>query len=337
MVNPIAMKILDDSQGLCLNTHRYRSEVAVGGDMYMYIYDIPTQKVGLPFGKMSKVSTFALKYSPSGNTLAAGRSNGHVELWDVPTTSMLTPGLFFNHGGYSIRDLAWNALGTKVAFVAPKSDHICVWDTTVRKLGQTPAYIGKGKASYRSVDCHAPSSVYIFQAGTRDLIAKCDTPEHVYLYRVAISPYGKHVAVTINRVSPKKSPKQPWICVYGRYTGEQIATSPVKHQSPIRDIAFSPDGNYIVSGGEDGTLRLWEVESQDSDNDSGPVAPSNGGTKDDNIINGVAFSPDGDYVIAVTKGYDIYFWDVSGKGLQFGSFSDGLGGDDEPADDEDDE
>ena len=38
------------------------------------------------------------------------------------------------------------------------------------------------------------------------------------------------------------------------------------HSDYIRSVAFSPDGTKIVSGSDDGTLKVW---------DSGALQPSN--------------------------------------------------------------
>lgn len=33
------------------------------------------------------------------------------------------------------------------------------------------------------------------------------------------------------------------------------------HKGPVRAISVSPDGQYMVSGGDDGTVRLWELDT----------------------------------------------------------------------------
>jgi WD40 repeat protein len=61
------------------------------------------------------------------------------------------------------------------------------------------------------------------------------------------------------------------------------------HEGPVVAVAFSPDGKFAVSGGQDGTVRVWDVAARkESRSLLGHGAP----------VNAVAFSPDGRQVLS---------------------------------------
>ena len=76
----------------------------------------------------------------------------------------------------------------------------------------------------------------------------------------------------------------------------------VAHEGPVRFVAFSPDGSYVVTGGEDRTAKIWRAE-----NPSQVVRRLRGHSGG---ILAAAFSPSGRYVATASEDATARVWDI---------------------------
>jgi WD40 repeat protein len=73
-------------------------------------------------------------------------------------------------------------------------------------------------------------------------------------------------------------------------------------------VAVSPDGRFIVSGSEDRTVKVWELES-------GRLLRSLKEHADD--VNAVAVSPDGRFIVSGSDDRTVKVWELeSGRLLR---------------------
>jgi WD40 repeat protein len=78
------------------------------------------------------------------------------------------------------------------------------------------------------------------------------------------------------------------------------------HTGSVLSVAFSPDGNTIISGGKDMKARLWNLQGEE-------LAVYSGHTKE---IWSSSFSHNGQYILTGSKDSTARLWDLKGNTLQ---------------------
>ncbi|MGB4979545.1 MAG: WD40 repeat domain-containing protein, partial [Anaerolineae bacterium] len=81
-----------------------------------------------------------------------------------------------------------------------------------------------------------------------------------------------------------------------------------RHQGAVHSAVFSPDGQWIVSGGADGTIRTWRASD---------LEPQQLLFGHDGWVNSVATSPDGAQILSGGEDGTVRVWDVA-SGQQTG-------------------
>jgi len=95
--------------------------------------------------------------------------------------------------------------------------------------------------------------------------------------------------------SPAKPPArdpEPYVET-ARFAGHTAA--------PSLDVAISPDGRFALSGGEDGAVRFWEIETR---RELRRFAH-------DSVVWSVAFSPDGHRALSASHDLTVGLWDLT--------------------------
>jgi WD40 repeat protein len=128
--------------------------------------------------------------------------------------------------------------------------------------------------------------------------AKFDHPGSAGISGAAFSPDGKWV-VTASSGLVKLEPTG-FVTLFDAATGKQLADREC-HGKTANAVAFTPDGKVLVTGGEDGRLRLWEP---------GQLKEKAALEGHDSAVLSLAVSPDGKLLATADREGSIRLWDL---------------------------
>jgi WD40 repeat protein len=96
---------------------------------------------------------------------------------------------------------------------------------------------------------------------------------------------------------PAPSRETGWVTVWDAARRQVIFTAK-GHDSPVIQVAWSPDGNLLASAAGDGSIKLWDATGKEQKALKHPG------------IRAVAFSPDGKKLLSGAYDGSVKFWDV---------------------------
>jgi WD40 repeat protein/transcriptional regulator with XRE-family HTH domain len=203
--------------------------------------------------------------TPDGRTLAVGRTDGSVRLFDTSDPTRPVPRDPVLHGTGSLVEQVAAAPGGRLVAASGDDGLVRLWDLT--RLGDgTPIATLRDAGSYVLASAFSPDArllagasadhrTYVWSIADPTaprLLARIDGPDS-YAYSPAWSPDGRTLAVgaadRVVRLYDVTDPARP------SALGAPL-TGPDNY---VYSVAWSPDGATLAAASTDSTVRLWDV------------------------------------------------------------------------------
>lgn len=257
----------------------------------------------------------SIAFSPNGDRLAASHQDGSITLWDLKSRTQLKKILAHTNEAWSV---AFSPDGQKI--VSGGQDRVVrVWELTA----DVPLCEFQAPARVLSV-AFSPDGQRVASAGG-DIdgshdgflwdLSQCNTKDYQglalqghqsFLFSITFSPDGKQVATGSEDNSAK---------IWDALTGKELKSLGVPksreaptlkkatdgHVASVFSVAYSPDGQRIVTGGDDATIRLWDAKTGIPLRviPAGPVS-----------LRSVVFSADGEWLASANDNNLAQIWDA---------------------------
>lgn len=192
----------------------------------------------------------AIKFSPDGRRLAVGAHDA-IQIWDIKLRKLIRqlPG----HQGM-ILDLAYDRSGRRLAS-AGRDGFAIVHDwITTEKL-----FVSSNYSDLRCIDFSPDGQIVAFSSfgGKVFQVNMMEREKEVRTFNYQIgaitalefSPEGKRMAISSNDGTS---------ILVDATTGEQLRRL-YPHNGMVRTVHFMDDGRRLVTGGNDGLIKTWDV------------------------------------------------------------------------------
>jgi WD40 repeat protein len=250
--------------------------LATAGLTSLTLWDL--EKGGVLSELESSVSYGNLAFSPDGKLLASFNYK-NLTLWDTSSGQVVRQ---LSENKETVHFVAFSPDGRLLVAVNNVRKEVVLWDVatgqparTIPQVSGTLAFSPGGKVFAANdpeghvifVDPTTGATVSRVAAAPARASARQMLVGH---FRLTYSPDGKRlaaVAIVLNpqgkvRLQMQGSPQRAdvFIRLWDTATGAELRTLD-GHSEFIMSLAFSGDGRYLLSGGQDRLAKLWEVES----------------------------------------------------------------------------
>ncbi|QSL64907.1 hypothetical protein MERGE_002211 [Pneumocystis wakefieldiae] len=244
-----------------LSSHPDGRKITYASNKSIYIRNIDYPIETIQYGE-HKAQTTVAKFSPSGNYVASGDSQGNVRIWDcVGEENILKLKKKVISG--RINDLAWDGESKRIIAVGDGNErfgHAFTFDTG-NSIGEISGHSEIANAAairkqrpYRAVTVSDDASV-VFYHGPPFFYNNISRYHKKYVHDVAFSPCGNFFC-TVGGDSK--------IIIYDGKDGKMINEFCDKegHKGSIFSLSWSPDSKYLLTSSADHTCKVWDVETQ---------------------------------------------------------------------------
>ncbi len=273
---------------------------------------------------------WTLAFSPDGRWLVSTHGDGSILVWDPMEHELIA-----NLNGHSgpVRTVAYSPDGRRIAS-AGEDDSIIVWDAQLKQKQKVflqhkdkvtgVAFSPDSKflasfdfsrvLSYNQLDSTDDRPKWSTEVGNSSVGAYClaGSPDGRWI-ATAQAVYSARDGTQVARLGPASwtlafSPDSRWLAQeHGEFlevwdsrtwtkTSYRSATS-----LSLMGVSFSPDGKLLVTGDDQGPVRLWQVD---------PFRELAMLGSHRNRVKSLVFSPDGRQIASAGDDHAINLWDV---------------------------
>lgn len=261
----------------------------------------PKREPRAPFSVMTaRHKLFEVAFAPDGRLVASTGDKGEVRLWRV--------------GGQGDRELRGATQAGRSVVVSPGGDIVASGndDGTIRlwRTNDGSALNSLiGHTNYVFLVVFSPDEQTLVSASNDKTIRKWRVGDGKMLNSMRV-PKPEMLVINI-------SPDQQAVALYNSREGsvrlwspadDKLRTLPDKRKAEVNCGAFSPDGQILAVGGEDGVIQLWNVGD-------GRLLRELAASAGASSVNTLAFSPDGRLLASGLKSGAIQLWSVADGSL----------------------
>jgi WD40 repeat protein len=281
-----ALDFSPDGKALAIGDYTHRLQVV----------DLTSGNTDVDIPEAHSEGITSVAWSPNGSIIASGSgfSGGKIQLWDAVSGKSL--GALEGHTSW-ICELTFSTDGLRL-YSAGGDQTIRIWDVGKRRCLATL----RGSSHEVYGLALSPDGTTLASACKDGVVAFWDArhrPEEEQPRLIALGTFAWPAFAPDSHVLAV--PREGTVGLFNLVTSKEIEQLPALGTGDVRMVAYSPDGTLLVSGSENGEIRVWSCAER-------RLLRELDGHKE--MIFGLYFQENGRELLSVDKKGKAIWWDT---------------------------